>query len=106
MLGAVGVTLFAGACSVSEVRQCNGHEKPDKCPRLVSTQGLGVVAGQRHITLGWMKEFYLEIPDPNDCRLIVVVEKQNDLESVKNLLADSGRDISNICTINDQGIRK
>ncbi len=83
----------------AEKRQA-GHA----CPQLVSTVGVGVVIGQKHLTIGWMRELYLDIPDPNDCRLIVVAEDGADLTKLAGVLGIASNDLSNICVVSNREV--
>jgi len=97
-----GFGLFAAAgCAVSNSGLCSStenHSSPT-CPRLVKTRGIGLVVGKRHATVGWMSEFVLEIPDPNDCRVVIVVNNPHDLAAVQELLNATGKDLNSICTM-------
>jgi hypothetical protein len=97
----VGIT----GCAVSKQSFCSPADKQSghTCPQLISTQGVGVIVAQRHVALGWMKEIYLEVPDPKDCRLILFVEKKADIDAVANLLSGGGGDLAHICTIYEKG---
>ena len=95
------LVLLAGAgCAIWREPLCSQSREQTKqsCPEFTTTEGVGIIVAERHVSIGWMKELYLQIPDPDDCRLIVVVEKRSDLEAVAKLLKESGSDLARVCT--------
>lgn len=99
--GALCVVATA-ACAVSQTTLCGepGETPAAACPRLVTTRGAGLVVGQRHVALGWMDEMVLEVADPKDCRLVIVVRGPEDVANVQKVLEASGGDLSRVCTLN------
>jgi hypothetical protein len=106
-LAAILCVFAATACAVSETDLCNesGKRPSAACPRVVSTRGAGLVIGRQHVAVGWMNEFALELPDPNDCRVLIVVNDQKDVSKVQAILQTSGKDLSSICTLNTKGVK-
>jgi len=98
----VALTVFcASGCAISRQSLCGQQqEHPNHpCPQAVSTQGIGLIVAERHVAIGWMKELYLEIPDPNDCRLIILVKAPADLDAVADVLKVRGTNLREICTV-------
>ncbi len=58
-------------------------------PVVVTTKGVGAVAGSMHLTLGWLKEELVLFPDSSHCRLLIYLKSPHDLEEVLSLLRDS-----------------
>jgi hypothetical protein len=68
-----------------------------KNPTYVATDGLGLVFGQRNLTLGWLKERVALFPDPGRCAVLIVAESVTDVEAITKLLEASNRNLGSIC---------
>jgi hypothetical protein len=89
------------ACTISESRLSPppAGSSGELGPHLTLTRGVGLVVGRRHVALGWMKELLVDIPDPDDCRLILVIERPGDFTELQKVLATTNRDFSNVCVL-------
>jgi hypothetical protein len=66
-------------------------------PVFVETSGVGVVNGQRRMTLGWMHEQLAIFPDPERCAALIYVKRPEDLEAVTRILNAANSNLNNIC---------
>ena len=100
----MGVALISiGAtdgCAVTKRTSLGQVVKVDaRGPTISQVDGVGIVLGAKHLAIGWMREVVLEIRDPKDCRLVLIVEKAADLQAVSNLLSAAGTRLGDVCTI-------
>ncbi len=66
---------------------------------LVTTEGFGVVAGGRSTGFGWMKEAQIFSNDLSVCRAYILVNNNEDLESLK----DNLEKLDNVCVFTKEG---
>ena len=70
---------------------------PSENPVFVRTNGAGVVAGQRHLTIGWMNEELALFPDPTRCAVLIVAATPDDVTAIERILSASGQRLDRIC---------
>ena len=66
-------------------------------PVSINTRGIGVTSGMGHLTVGWLDEELIVFPDASQCRLLVVVRAQGEIEAVIDALRASRLDSDGIC---------
>jgi hypothetical protein len=64
---------------------------------LVSTKGLGLTSSAKSTTFGWLSETVILANDPSTCSMIVLIENNEQLDSMKRTLESSASDISRVC---------
>jgi hypothetical protein len=72
-------------------------------PLIVSTAGLGLTFGGSSTTLGWLQEVIITAPDAAKCRVFIVVETKDDLETLKDSLASNRIFHGDICVFSKEG---
>lgn len=68
-------------------------------PALVTTEGIGVVAGGSSTSFGWMKEAQVFSDDLSSCSAYVLVHENADLENLKDTL----KMLDRICVFTREG---
>ncbi len=102
LTNAVSLIATCG-CTVSAARLPQ-HDSPSSGtsgPRILVTRGVGVVIGKGHVALGWMRELLVQIPDPGDCRLVVVVETAKQLADLQSALASNSNKTLKACVFDE-----
>ena len=66
-------------------------------PVSINTRGFGVISGMGRFTVGWLDEELIVFPDASQCRLLVVVRAQGEIEAVIDALRASRLDSDGIC---------
>lgn len=66
---------------------------------VTETSGIGLVAGQQRITLGWMKESVVAIRDPSHCQVMFLSATRIEAQAIEKLLRESGHNIESMCVI-------
>lgn len=56
---------------------------------LVQTTGIGLLADQRSVTLGWSESQLMEVPDPTVCEAVFLIQDSMQLESALQLVRQS-----------------
>ena len=67
---------------------------------LVEASGLGVLADQQSVTLGWGHHETIRIPDPSACQVVFVIKSANELEAARRLMNEinGGTSICRVAT--------
>jgi hypothetical protein len=66
-------------------------------PTYVDTKGIGLVFGQRNLTLGWLKEQTVLFPDPSRCAVFIIATSVKDVKAIVKFLKETNHNLSNIC---------
>lgn len=100
MLGACSEVRVYGAEEV-RIHRFVGFTKIDVAsagkPVFVDTAGAGLIAGDNHLTVGWMHEQLAVFPDPSRCAVLIVAKTADDVKAVERVLSASGQTLNNIC---------
>lgn len=72
---------------------------PSLNPSYIATEGVGIIAGRRHLIAGWMKEKIALFPDPARCAALLLVSSTADVEAVQKLLEVNGRNLQDVCLV-------
>jgi hypothetical protein len=68
---------------------------------VVSTRGWGLVFGSSAVTLGYLNESALLLPDASSCRVVIVVRNAADLAAIQTQLR-SGALSGQVCALNGE----
>ena len=77
----------------------SGAAHDDRCATVYKTRGGGIVIGRAHVTVGWMDELVVKLPDPSACHVVIVVERAADFDAVVNIVNGVGGSLSDLCLI-------
>jgi hypothetical protein len=113
LFAAAALPLLAGCTRISihsndgvEVRQYPGlsyvQVRATSGPVYVSTAGVGVIAGQRKVSVGWLHEQVAIFPDPSRCAALIVVTRPDDLRAVEEMLLHANHNLANVCMTGGQ----
>lgn len=104
---AAAAALLAGACTQANIYQADGtvevvngfgvmrvSPQPGTKPQVVETKGVGIVAGQDSVKVGYFKSEVAALP-LDDCRIVVWMNEQ----SSKELAAEIRRLGAGVCTV-------
>ena len=71
-------------------------------PVYISSTTYGAHVDSEKFILGYGSSWQVVIPNPEDCSIIVVVEKAGELKGVLDLLGSSGNDLDEICVLGEE----
>lgn len=71
-------------------------------PLMVATDGLGLVASARSLTIGAVKERVAAFPRPSACHTMLVVQSSAQFESLLRLLREEPKRLSGLCVVNEE----
>lgn len=71
-------------------------------PLMVATDGLGLVASARSLTIGAVKERIAAFPHPSACHTMVVVQSSTQFDALMHLLNEEPRKLSGLCVVNEE----
>jgi len=100
--------LTLGGCTATRSSVCpqgfdtdqDSVSSNQQCASVLSTRGTGLVIGQTHFTLGWMKETVVTLPS-RACHVVIMVEKRRDIEQVIDAVKAAGATLNDLCIIKE-----
>lgn len=72
--------------------------QPDnRAPLMVATEGVGIVAASKSVTIGAMREFTVSLPDASACHTVIVVQNNQEFNSLHQLLSSKPESLNHLC---------
>ncbi|WP_157773672.1 hypothetical protein [Variovorax atrisoli] len=71
-------------------------------PLMVATDGLGLVASTRSLTIGAVKERVAAFPHPSACHTMVVVQSSTQFDALMRLLKEEPQRLGDLCVVNEE----
>jgi hypothetical protein len=75
----------------------------NKAPQLVTTEGFGLIAASKSLTVGFIRETVITFPDISACHVAIIVQSNTELEALQSILKDRPERFNNICIITKEG---
>ncbi|MEN9867310.1 MAG: hypothetical protein RL748_2900 [Pseudomonadota bacterium] len=102
MAGLSACTTVHVSGAKAEVKQGIGFVnvalQPDgKAPFMVTTEGVGIVGAANSIMIGAGKEFLVSFPDAGACHTVIVVQNQQQFESLRQLISSNPESLNHLC---------
>lgn len=67
---------------------------------IIDSRGLGLISTPRGVSLGWVNEAFVSLPEHSRCLAVLWVENRSELEAVLALLNKYEKSLNNICVLN------
>ena len=74
---------------------------PDK-PLLVATDGFGLIASARSMTIGAVRESVATFPDGSACHTMIVVQSEIQFLALQKLLEENPGQLGSLCIVNKE----
>lgn len=66
---------------------------------IIDTSGIGLIAGERHMTIGWMNESVVAIRDPSYCQVMFLSASRVEAQAIETLFRETGHDVGRMCFV-------
>ena len=84
----------------------NVHVTPvNKLPQVITTQGFGLVASARSVTLGMVRESLVLFPDASQCHTLIIVQNREQFEALRATLTDEPGKLNHICLTTEEVLK-
>jgi len=92
------VNLF-DICTMSDRRLNTNHSSNMERhgAHVTVTRGICLIVGRDHVALGLTKELVVDVANPGDCRVIIVVEDAHQSSDLSSALEHNSENLSNVC---------
>lgn len=72
-------------------------------PTVIISKSLGLIKTPNSLSIGYINEVLSKFPNNNYCSLIIFVETNEELDSIKKILLRNSVELNSLCTISKDG---